>query len=193
MGRTWFVALALLATGVDAAPATGMATCACLGALPSEIADIDCTNPWAYKATANSTLKCVYVPGADVPGMYPANYGEACTKQTEPGAKSCFNQNMTPPVEMAQGVRAGWCDDAWCYVDVCACDDPDATQSFYFPDVSLFYSYSTCGATDAYTSGVKNVVPGNEEKCGAVAEEASGAFQVVIMPATILLVLAMLQ
>jgi hypothetical protein len=186
MGRTWFVALALLATGADAN--TGQSTCTCLGALPSGIADMDCTHAWGYAATNNGTKQCVHVPAAAVPGLYPANYGESCMKQLEPGDPTCYNHNVTPQVELPTASQAGWCGDAWCYVDVCACDDPDSTQSFYFPDVKLFYSYATCGSTDSYTSGVKNVVPGNEEACGV-----SGAFQAVMMPGIILLVLAILQ
>jgi len=75
----------------------------------------------------------------------------------------------------------------WCYVNVCACDDEKATQSFYFTDIDLFFSYATCGATDSYTSSVKNVVPGNEETCGV-----SGASQLAIMPGILLLAVAML-
>jgi hypothetical protein len=44
-----------------------------------------------------------------------------------------------------------WCRQEWCYVKKsCAMDD--ITQSFYFAPVELFYSYSTCGGKDAFSS-----------------------------------------
>jgi len=164
MGRTWFLGLALLASGAEAGT-TGIATCQCLGALPAAIPDIDCTTAFAFNG------KCVYTPGPDVPGLYPASYGESCQKHKEPGTTSCYNQSLSVPMELPLGQRATWCEDQWCYIDVCSCDDPGATQSFYWPDVSLFYSYSTCGATDAYTQETWSVVPGNEETCNPADDD----------------------
>jgi len=97
---------------------------------------------------------------------------------------------MTPPVDMQTGVKASWCDNAWCYIDPCACDDANANQAFYF-DAELFYSYATCGTADQWTQSVMNTVPGHETKCGS--EETDGGHQATIIPGTILLVLVMLQ
>ena len=37
-----------------------------------------------------------------------------------------------------------YCDEPFCYIDPNNCDDPEATQSGYFP--ALTYSYATCSA-----------------------------------------------
>ena len=42
---------------------------------------------------------------------YPANYGNYCGKQAEPGSSSCWN--LTTGEELPGGERAGWCDDPW--------------------------------------------------------------------------------
>merc|ERR1712110_1113311 len=115
--------------------------------------------------------------------------GDSCQKWLEPGSPKCYNHNVTPKVELHENDQAGWCKDPWCYVEACVCDAADATQSYYFPDITLQYSYSTCGSTDKYTQNEHGVVPGNEEACGVT----SGAFQAAIMPGTILLLLVMLQ
>jgi hypothetical protein len=77
---------------------------------------------------------------------YPLDYGEQCTAHAEPGSSSCSGP-----------FPAGWCADAWCYVDPCNCDDESIGLSDYFSTTTsgkdLYYSYATCGSTDSYSAG----------------------------------------
>jgi hypothetical protein len=141
------IVLASVSFGVLATNSpTGLSSCACLGALPSSIPDIDCTYDWAFKG------KCVKAVGlVSNFTTYAADYGESCKIQKEPGSSSCFDITKTPPEEKATANQANWCNQKWCYIDPCKCDASDATKSDYFPDV-LFYSYATCGDKNTYTA-----------------------------------------
>jgi len=124
----------------------GMPSCACLGALPSSVADFDCTFDWALAG------KCVKTVGLSSNfTSYGAGYGESCTIHQEPGASSCYDLTTTPPTQKPQSNQANWCNQKWCYIDPCNCDAVDATKSDYFPD-TLHYSYATCGDKNTYTA-----------------------------------------
>merc|ERR1719163_888114 len=69
--------------------------------------------------------------------------------------------------------QADWCADPWCYIDPCACDLSDPTNSDYFP-AELHYSYATCEAANRYTEteSATNTV-GNAKCAGGGADESS--------------------
>mmetsp|Transcript_23590 Transcript_23590/g.54512 ORF Transcript_23590/g.54512 Transcript_23590/m.54512 type:complete len:464 (-) Transcript_23590:74-1465(-) len=90
------------------------------------------------------------VGGERVP--YPAFYGQACGKQPEPFSSSCYNTSTDPPTELVEGVRAAWCDDPWCYVDPCTCKLEDIALSTYFPNETIYFSYSNCGGADTFSN-----------------------------------------
>merc|ERR1712007_341755 len=53
-------------------------------------------------------------------------------------------------VAEADKLAKSWCGDNFCYVDPCTCGTT-ASRSDYFPQ-ALFYSYGTCGTSDAYAA-----------------------------------------
>jgi len=105
--------------------------------------------------------KCVNT--TKFPGPYPANYGESCGVHLDPLAADCFDLSNGLPWAapcaggLTSGCRKAWCDQPWCYVDPCTCDDPsiqDITHSNYFEKAgaNLYYSYSNCKGQDSYTA-----------------------------------------
>ena len=85
-------------------------------------------------------------------GGQPHNYGATY------GLTSCETHDLgrdpfcsdAAKANLPGGLLPGWCKDPWCYVDPILCDTPlPATQSAYFPN--LFYSYSTCGASNTFS------------------------------------------
>jgi len=93
---------------------------------------------------------------------FPADTGATCNKWEEDNHPDC--QGTDPP---------DWCSQAWCYVDPCSCKLAVAPKtSSYLPDSNyqgkpVYYSYATCGGTDAYT--------GAEHKKACVNQKTSEA------------------
>lgn len=149
------VLLAAMSTGVSAS-ANGESTCKCLGdkkafmcgkKTPPCITELKCTHTWAVGG------KCVNITSHSVVFKeYPFDYGDSCKKHHDIGSASCYNQTTDPPTELAEDKKKGWCDDPWCYVDCCACDAADAEYSHWFKPIKIPYSYSTCKASDKFTS-----------------------------------------
>jgi len=137
------IVLASLSVGTLA---EGIASCACLGTLPSDVKDVECNYTWAFNGLCVNTVGLVTNWTT-----YPADYGESCKKHMEPGHSSCFDLTTHPPIEKPPSKAADWCDNKWCYVDPCNCDAADATKSDYFPN-QLTYSYTTCGDKNTYTA-----------------------------------------
>lgn len=92
--------------------------------------------------------------GKDV--AYPADLGSRC---------EAWDDGLHPQCKTGQtpGLGAGWCAQAWCYVDACNCDIPILPKvSSYLPGASyrgkpMFYSYNTCGGEDSWTDAVPQV------------------------------------
>jgi len=85
---------------------------------------------------------------------YPADTGATCHAHDAANHPDC--KGSSPP---------SWCSQEWCYVDPCSChlETPPKTSS-YLPDSNyqgkpIYYSYSTCGATDSWTA------TNNKEAC----------------------------
>jgi hypothetical protein len=147
---------------------TGMSSCACLGALPDSVDDIDCSYDWAFNG------KCVKTVGlVSNFTTYAADYGESCKIHLEPGSSSCFDLTTVPPTAKAIVDQANWCNQKWCYIDPCNCDAPDPTNSDYFPD-TLHYSYATCGDKNTYTALESSTNTVGNAQCAEV-EKASDA------------------
>jgi len=135
------------------APISGMATCRCIGALSSTIPREACDHAFA------PTGQCVRSDNkyGDIGwwDTYPADYGSQCQYWPEPAQSVCFNNSEAQmpkvPQELLTPMKT-WCKDAWCYVDPCKCDAPDAAASSTFESYGeMFYSYAACGEIDAYT------------------------------------------
>merc|ERR1719316_29030 len=99
-------------------------------------------------------------------------------KHSEPGHTDCFDvasgTELPAPDSGAAKVRAGWCDDPWCYIDPCNCNSPKQFKSDYFPD-TLHYTYLTCGDEDTY-SGAADGSSGNKANTdNCPTQETSGA------------------
>jgi hypothetical protein len=162
----------VFAVGVDASSPTGQATCKCLGSKAKYgVKEFDCNAteyPWGVDG------KCVNATAAPVPGPYPADYGDSCKKHVEPGTSDCFDLTKSPPTEKPIAEQKAWCNDAWCYVDECACDASDATYSFWFKPIKMVYSYQTCGASDKFTTNQEGGVVGNSECVGGSTTGTTG-------------------
>ena len=76
---------------------------------------------------------CTGNDGASDGSNYASNIGSECAAW----------DSIAPATYCLEGgtsYGADWCDDAWCYVDPNACDQPYYSSS-YFPDVELSFSY----------------------------------------------------
>jgi len=148
---------------------------------PTGKTDCQCKRPaivdYSCDATYSSAGKCV---NASVKGKYvdyPGDYGKTCQVWPEPGHPSCYDtckgeelpkatsagRRLAKDCPQNNGTKKAWCDDAWCYVDPCACEASDQSISLYFGQ--FVYSYMTCGSTDKYTS---------EEVDGSVSAQCEG-------------------
>lgn len=115
--------------------------------------------------------KCIEAMVKSAKALYEPDYGIHCGVYTEPGHPSCWNVNneshpdTKPGQELPAAEKASWCDDQWCYVDECSCDDSKASESTYFSATTKhFYSYATCGtASDSYTTSETKMVPGAKD------------------------------
>lgn len=104
----------------------GKPTCPCMGFMN-------------YAGTVNAS----FTP--EVETEVPAEFASYCSAwdSYHPGCK-------TSPQD--------WCTKMWCYVDPCDCEGgEDAVIALYFPSTTfkgrnLYFSYSTCGATDTFTA-----------------------------------------
>lgn len=80
---------------------------------------------------------------------YPADLGARCEPWDDGRHPSC--KSGAEP-----GLAAGWCAQAWCYVDPCNCKLPVLPKvSAYLPTATykgkpIFYSYDTCGGKDMW-------------------------------------------
>ena len=100
------------------------------------------------------------------PQWLPANHGaKECKPHDMDTAPSC----VPPELE-----KNKWCSSPWCFVDKKTCNLSDITQSMYFPNTELYYSYTTCGAKDLFsTSGaalavkISNNIPRSCFSCSA--------------------------
>jgi len=78
---------------------------------------------------------------------FPADTGATCNKWEEDNHPDCQGDDAPD-----------WCTQAWCYVDPCECKLAVSPKtSSYLPDSNyqgkpIYYSYATCGGTDAYTA-----------------------------------------
>lgn len=166
-------AVLLLSTAIVVDGTRGKDSCPCL---PADHARfklshnlVDCGSP--NISYADKDGKCVVAMVKAKVAMYPTTYGIGCGANKEPGHPSCWNvDNASHPTtkvgdELPKAERQTWCDDPWCYVDECSCDDSKASESTYFQAVTKhFYSYATCGAAaDTYTTSETKMIPGAKD------------------------------
>eukprot|EP01052_Picozoa_sp_SAG31_P038804 SAG31_NODE_5255_length_2647_cov_1.946625_2_plen_670_part_01 len=79
---------------------------------------------------------------------YPFDYGlGSCTGWDEALPPHCADANGT-----ALPSAPSWCQEHWCWVDGATCEQADVTASSHFPKVDAFYSYSTCGSTNTFST-----------------------------------------
>jgi len=145
----------LLACANAQAPSNGQPGCRCLGKIDSKVPRVDCSEhqPPFAKHT-DPPYECVEVDAAygdiDFWRLYPSSYGSSCTPHAEPANSACYNASQSQPVPQKLNPATDWCNDPWCYVDPCACDAPDVSNSQVFVD-QMKYSYAACGAVDQWT------------------------------------------
>ena len=114
----------------------GLPGCPCLDAATVATALGDTT--YAFIAGTN------YSFGAN--GTYPTTYGVDCGAHDSSLPPYCGPQWCG-----ADKVVVDWCANAWCWVDVNACDGVAAPSvTSYFAPVVLAYSYETCGRSNTF-------------------------------------------
>ena len=114
----------------------GLPGCPCLDAATVATALGDTTH--AFIAGTN------YSFGAN--GTYPTTYGVDCGAHDSSLPPYCGPQWCG-----ADKVVVDWCANAWCWVDVNACDGVAAPSvTSYFAPVVLAYSYETCGRSNTF-------------------------------------------
>jgi len=84
--------------------------------------------------------------------VYPADVGGSCTAWDQDVHPECISdgENAVPD----------WCQEAWCYVDPCSCDQKAVRadkKNGYLQKATaggkpLFYSYKACGSVDHWTA-----------------------------------------
>lgn len=101
---------------------------------------------------------------------YPGDTGSSCAAWDNASHPDCSANSSSKP---------DWCGKQWCYVDPCSCgmDVPPKiatyTDGAMFQGRKLYYSYSTCGATDSWTSGNNAAACVNQKTegdCSAMAK-----------------------
>lgn len=109
---------------------------------PPDIPRVTCYEDYAPDNT------CLVMKDLDY-ALYPEDYGAACKKHAEPGSASCWD--LATGEELADGVREGWCDQVWCYVDGCTCNLADVTggptsysHTYTGNKPVISYSYTNC-------------------------------------------------
>jgi len=119
--------------------------------------------------------------------VYPAEFGASCgawEQDRHPDCELGTDRNFT-----RDGEVPAWCDQPWCYVDPCKCEIPDVPvvsqclADSTWQDHPVYYSYATCGGTDAWTAskhGEACVMQKTEaectkrEKCGWDGKRCAG-------------------
>lgn len=82
---------------------------------------------------------------------YSNKYGNMfCRKWDEYLEPYCADSQGTPKPYAPQ-----WCGQKWCYVDKDNCALPLIYQSSYFPSENLYYSYTTCGSQNSFSTWVE--------------------------------------
>lgn len=82
---------------------------------------------------------------------YSDKYGNMfCKKWDEYLEPYCADPDGTPKTYAPQ-----WCRQKWCYVDKDNCALPLIYRSSYFPEVELYYSYTTCGSQNSFSTWVE--------------------------------------
>jgi len=136
---------------VPASTAEALASVGCAGSSGCE-----CIDPVALGKVASSGGMVTFAgtPSADgrsAVQTVPSNYGSACSSWDKAFgmeySASCLSSVESPP---------SWCNQVWCYIDMCNCSQSDLGFTTYFTttdaDFKLGYSYATCGTTTAMTA-----------------------------------------
>lgn len=84
---------------------------------------------------------------------YPANYGEGCGMHDK-GTPGCTGADAPE-----------WCHEPWTYVNPCECSAGDMKRTQFLYPLHLFYSYSICGAKDAFISAVQDSKNKDAARC----------------------------
>ena len=104
----------------------------------------------ATVATALASTTHAFIAGTNysfgASGTYPTTYGVDCGAHDSSMPPYCGPQWCG-----ADKVVVDWCANAWCWVDVNACDGVAAPSvTSYFAPVVLAYSYETCGRSNTF-------------------------------------------
>mmetsp|Transcript_10515 Transcript_10515/g.25492 ORF Transcript_10515/g.25492 Transcript_10515/m.25492 type:complete len:167 (+) Transcript_10515:30-530(+) len=120
----------------EAAAGAGLSSCPCLDATAV-------TEGLADFITAEGLLACEACDNS----TYPTTYGaDGCKAHEMTLPPSCGDESGAPLADAPE-----WCGEMWCYVDPEDCDGvDDASESNYFPDSGVHYSYRTCGGDETY-------------------------------------------
>jgi hypothetical protein len=134
--RILVVLAAVLLAFVPATHAAGSTSCPCMTSFPASVSQ--------FRDTSGS----LQITLGGTQHLYPGAYGlSTCTAHDTGLSPYCNDANVT--------TRPAWCFHHWCYVDDANCVLP-TSESSYFPGAGLRYSYTTCGATNAFDAWFGN-------------------------------------
>jgi len=166
----------------EALEADGKPKCAWSGSdcVKAELLET-CTTPVDEDVWGSADCPCIGVSNRT--GFSTADAGDT-TVDYPPGVGSwckAWEQYVSYPGCEGENPPS-WCSTKWCYVDPCNCklnDDP--VTSFSFPNAkfqgkALFYSYSTCGGSDSWTSTNHDdacVNQADATSCGTLKKDGS--------------------
>eukprot|EP00930_Biecheleria_cincta_P054255 TRINITY_DN4024_c0_g3_i1.p1 TRINITY_DN4024_c0_g3~~TRINITY_DN4024_c0_g3_i1.p1 ORF type:complete len:409 (-),score=59.04 TRINITY_DN4024_c0_g3_i1:267-1457(-) len=127
-----------------------------------------CINPAELNCVAQKDGTVTFNKAPTNACIVPSNYASACSAwDSTPGMQFYNNCSSSNP--------ATWCSKAWCYVDMCNCDDPEMGPSEYFKvdgALKLGYSYKTC---DSDGRGTSSYLTDKCNEAGAEGEDACKA------------------
>lgn len=123
---------------------TGDPSCKCRTDFPAGFLE-------QYRGQLGGKDCIVYVTEEHGEICLPLDYGLGECEGWETRHPSCTNTNDAE----------AWCFDAWCWVDeTCLSSNGEGgTQSAWFPDVAITYSYHTCAATSNEEQCTKSTLP----------------------------------
>lgn len=93
----------------------------------------------------NGSVVVQTLQGTAIP--YPASLGSTC---------QAWHDGVHPAC-LSNGAKPGWCSKRWCFVDPCQCTSTVPRVANFLPEAafqgnSMYYSFSTCGESDDYTT-----------------------------------------
>jgi len=122
-------------------------------------ATCDAVDSWTKKKPEVGMAGCHCIGFDDAPGTFMVKVGDQQIEYPKELGGECqaWDEGLHPDCPLGDS-NAEWCNQRWCFVDPCSCTAPVPPKvSDYLGDATfqgrpIFWSYSTCGSKDSYSS-----------------------------------------